>query len=368
MGKRSNFQVGRKLHSRDRVKEYVMPSSVDWILKKASKTIAEYVCNIKPGEHVLVYTDTEGDFDVASSVAEAASLAGGEVTFIVFPTRKNVDMEPPAPMAAAMREANVVIDLPKQYIVHTKAFKDALDHGARVFCIAAGGTKEVVKRCIGSIDYPKVLELGEALKSILEKTSKVRITSPAGTDLEMDITGRTIDHASTVAKAPGEQSMLAGQVSWYPFPTSLNGKIVFDGTVWPPAELGILRSPITLTIEEAWVKDISGSGEARIYRKWFECFNNKNIYKLAHISAGLNPGAKLTGNILEDERIFAGIEIGIGANPIGLAITEVPFEEEAKGHTDGVMLTPTLELDGVVAFADGEIKHPELLPIVKSIK
>ena len=345
-----------------------MPSSVDWILKKASKTIAEYVCNIKPGEHVLVYTDTEGDFDVASSVAEAASLAGGEVTFIVFPTRKNVDMEPPPPMAAAMQKANVIIDLPKQYFIHAQAFKDALDQGARTFCIASGGTKEVIKRCIGQIDYPKVLELGELFKELLEKASKLKITSPGGTSLEMDITGRIIDHASTVAAHPGEQSMLAGQLSWYPFPDSINGKIVFDGTVWPPQELGLLREPIILTVEKGWVKKVSGGGEARILKRWFQSFNNKNIYKLAHISMGLNPGARLTGNILEDERIFAGIEIGIGANPIGLAITEVPFEEEVRGHTDGVILTPTVELDGVIAMTDGQIVHPELQKIVESMQ
>jgi len=342
-----------------------MPSSVDWILKRAAKTIAEYVCNIKRGEQVLVYTDTEGDFDVASSVAEAAHLAGGEVTFIVFPTRKNVDIEPPAPMVAAMREADVIVDLPKQYIIHTQAFKDALAHGARTFCIAAGGTKDVVKQCIGMIDYPKVLELGECFKALLEKSSEIRITSPAGTDLEMNIGGRTIDHASTVAANPGEQSMLAGQVSWYPFPDSINGRIVFDGSMWPPEELGLLRQSIALTVKKGWVTEISGGPEAEIAKRWFESFDNKNIYKLAHISAGLNPGAKLTGNILEDERVFAGIEIGIGANPIGLAIHEVPFEEEVRGHTDGVMRTPTMEVDGVVAMASGRIVHPELQDLVE---
>ena len=40
--------------------------------------------------------------------------------------------------------------------------------------------------------------------------------------------------------------------------------------------------------------------------------NDPNMFRLAHVSYGFNPGAKLTGNMVEDERIWECTEWGIG--------------------------------------------------------
>lgn len=338
----------------------------DWELKAAAKAVAEYMCNIKSKENVVIYADTLIEDIVTDSVAEAAYLAGGAVTLIRYETRSRVDVEPPAPLGAALASADVIIELAAMFLIHTRALSAALDAGARYACLA-GLTSEMMKRCIRNTEYyGKVVELGELIAGMLRKTSVLHMTTKAGTDLSCDIKGRLIDHASKRIFGPKEQSYLGGQLSWYPRPESLNGTLVFDGSIWPPAEVGLLRMPIRMTIRKGRVTDVSGGPEAEVARRWFATYAHANIFNLAHISYGLNPGARLTGNMLEDERVFGCIEVGIGAQPPHLGIFQINRADDVDGHTDAVMLNPTVELDGAVIEREGVFVHPAIAQLVEA--
>ena len=164
----------------------------DWELKAAAKAVAEYMCNIKKGENVLIYADTMIEEEVTESIAEAAHLAGGVVSLLWYETRPKADVEPPAPLAAAMQEADVLIELAAMYLIHTSALQKALDAGARFACLT-GITSLIMKSCIRNVDYyAKVVELGGTLTEMLKETREVKITTPAGTDLACDIEGGLI--------------------------------------------------------------------------------------------------------------------------------------------------------------------------------
>lgn len=339
----------------------------DWELKAAARTVAEYMCNIKKGEDVLIYADGLVDDTVSDSIAEAAYTAGGVVSLLHYETRERADIEPPPPLAAAMSACDVLIELAWMYLIHTRALQSALDAGARFACLTML-TPSIMKRCIGPMDrYAKVLELGDAMTEMLEAASEMKMTTPAGTELTCNIEDRLIDHASKRIFGPGEQTYPGGQVSWYPSPETINGTLVFDGSMWPPEEIGLIANPIHLTISNGEIIAVDGGREAKLLERWFESWENPNIYKLAHLSYGLNPGAQLTGNILEDERVFGCLEVGIGAQPPALGIFEVDPAEATSGHTDAIMLNPTVELDGEVIERDGAFVHPKLVKIIEGL-
>jgi leucyl aminopeptidase (aminopeptidase T) len=74
------------------------------------------------------------------------------------------------------------------------------------------------------------------------------------------------------------------------------------------------------------------------------------MYRLAHYSLGFNPGVtKPSGRIVEDERIFGIVEMGIGSQ--GPQIRGKTWK--AAAHTDGVVLNPTIVLDGVEIEKEG---------------
>ena len=86
------------------------------------------------------------------------------------------------------------------------------------------------------------------------------------------------------------------------------------------------------------------------------------MYRIAHYSLGFNPGVtQPTGRIVEDERVFGCIELGMGSQ--GAQIMGKTWS--AASHTDGVVLNPTIILDGVTMEKDGVY---QLEPIIEACR
>ena len=89
------------------------------------------------------------------------------------------------------------------------------------------------------------------------------------------------------------------------------------------------------------------------------------MFRLAHGCYGFNPGAKLTGNILEDERVWGSTEWGLGyLSPIDAP----PAGIDAKSHTDGICLNSSVWLDGELIMDKGNVINPELKALVDKLK
>jgi leucyl aminopeptidase (aminopeptidase T) len=110
-------------------------------------------------------------------------------------------------------------------------------------------------------------------------------------------------------------------------------------------------------VEAGYVTGIEGGAQARTFERWLARFDNRQMYRLAHLSFGFNPGVKgITGRIVEDERVFGCLDIGIGPQNLG-----------APSHTDGIILRPSILADGVEIEKDGVYVHSELLDLVQQL-
>lgn len=329
----------------------------------ARKLIEEVMC-VKPGENVLITTDTSSDMRVAELLGGATMAAGAHPVIVRYETRWASAIEPPAPVAGAALGADVWIELQLGYIMHSDAFRAAMARGTRYTCLT-GLDVQMLVDTVAKVDYPGVRALGDKLVELMQSGEEIRITSKNG----MDITGRTGDRPIHVrgipADKPGMSVMLAGQISWNPLEESQNGTIVFDGACWPPDDNGLLANPITLTVERGVVTDITGPGrDADIFRNWMAAQNDDNMYRVAHWSLGYNPGVKRsTGRIVEDERVFGCVEFGIGTK--GAWIGGEPWV--APAHTDGSANAPSIYVDGVPLEEDGRYVHPDLVALCRGL-
>ncbi|MBA7590983.1 2,5-dihydroxypyridine 5,6-dioxygenase [subsurface metagenome] len=104
------------------------------------------------------------------------------------------------------------------------------------------------------------------------------------------------------ADTPGTH-FLAGQIGWAPDFKSINGTIVFDGSLVEMC--GILRDPVSLIIKEGEITKVEGGRQAMEFEDWMKSFNHPQMFKLAHATYGFNPGAILTGIGVEDERVWS---------------------------------------------------------------
>jgi leucyl aminopeptidase (aminopeptidase T) len=328
-----------------------------------ARKLVEEIMLVRPGEHVVITGDTSTDGRVAEATAQAVAAAGATPTIVWYETRPSSAMEPPRPVAGAVANADVWIEFALAYIMHSEAFRAAIANGVR-YANLTGMDVQMLVDTVARVDFRGVMRLGEALVRLVGQADEVRVTSPAGADFVGRNQGRPVNLRGKPAERPGEAVMLSGQISWNPVESTQNGRLVFDGAVWPPNELGLLRSPVTCTVKDGVVTEIEGGADAQVFKRWMHSFDDPNMFRVAHWSLGFNPGVRRpTGRIVEDERVFGCVELGIGTKGAWIG----GEHWVAAAHTDGSILNPSIYLDGVAIEEEGKYVHPELVEICREL-
>jgi leucyl aminopeptidase (aminopeptidase T) len=214
---------------------------------------------------------------------------------------------------------------------------------------------DMMVRTIGRIDYPALEKFMAKITDLTKNANEVRITNPSG----MDVTFKnTPEHRGAYSlgycDTPGAH-MMAGQIYWAIDLSTLNGKIVFDGSINPP--LRLVKQPVVLHVKNGDIVKFEGGKDAVEYEAWLRGFNDPNMLKIAHICYGFNPGAKLTGDVVEDERVWGCVEWGIG----NMAW------RPAASHSDGICLNVSVWLDGKQILDKGKSVDPELAELAKKL-
>ena len=329
----------------------------------AALKLVKDVMLAKKGENVVITADSSSDRRVVEATANAAYSIGANPVIIYCPTSEHAYAEPVKPIGQAVSHSDIWIEFAYSSIMLCDSYQKALDFGCRYINLT-GMDVTMMVNTIGKIDYELVVELGELIKSKLEKADEIIIRDKNGTDLKAYNRGRAIRHSGQIATQNGYPYMLGGQISWCPIEETINGTLVFDAAIFPPTDLGILHSNIVLTLENGRVTNIEGGKEADVLRSWLESFEDEKMYRLAHYSLGFNPGVtKATGRIVEDERIFGCMEFGIGSQ--GTQIKGAFWK--AASHTDGVLSKPTMILDGKELEVDGKYVDPEVAELCKKL-
>ena len=332
------------------------------VTSAALKLVRDFML-VKEGENVVITADTSADFRVVEAVAGAAYSVGANPVIIHYPTSGKAFEEPIRPVADAVEHADVWIELAYYCSMHTPCFKKALENGARYTCLT-GMDVIMLVNTVGRVNYDVLLEFGEYLTDKVHRSNEVIVTDKNGTNLVGYNQGRGVKHSGQRATKKGYPVMLGGQVSWCPVEETINGKLIFDSALFPPDTLGLLNSNVELTLEKGVVTKIEGGKDAAIFEKWLNKFNDPNMFRLAHYSIGFNPGVtKPTGRIVEDERIFGCIEMGIGSQ--GASLMGACWD--AASHTDGIVSKPTILLDGYKLEENGIYVDPEARKFCKAL-
>jgi len=202
----------------------------------------------------------------------------------------------------------------------------------------------------------------DKLAGMVKAARKIRLTSPAGEDVEMHFApkGPVVNDVG-FADTPGPH-FLSGQLT-PGYSSSVNGLIVFDGSVVPP--VGLLKEPVKLRVKNGIVERIEGGKEALALDAWLRSFNDSSMFRVAHLSFGCNPGANLTGNIVEDERVWGCTEWGLGY--VGPDLTNDGNPIPAASHTDGISLNTSVWLDETQIYDKGKLVQRDLAGLAKKL-
>jgi leucyl aminopeptidase (aminopeptidase T) len=314
---------------------------------QGARRLVEVNGRVEAGEPVVIVTDPEME-RFATMVAEAAEAVGAVVTTCVIPVRGQDGQEPPEPVARAMAGAKVIFSPVQVSITHTRAMRAALDAGARAILMTAYTDRILSSPALLETDFPAQAAVCHRLGSAFTSGNEVRLTSPRGTDLTFSIEGRTANVLTNIPD-PGQLAPVPDiEVNVVPVTGSAHGTLIADASV-PYLGIGILQTPIVCTVEDGYVTRMKGGDEAVRLETHLGLFGDKNCFNVAELGVGLNPHARLTGEMLEDEGVLGTIHVGIGtSHTLGGEIV-------APTHYDLLMWEPTIEVDGRVVQRNKEI-------------
>jgi leucyl aminopeptidase (aminopeptidase T) len=316
-------------------------------LRPGARRLVTVNARVAPDEQVVVVTDPSME-PYANLVVEAASEVGGRVTKCVMPRRNQDGQEPPEPVAAAMREAQVILSPVAISITHTRAMRAALEAGARAVLMTAYTDDILTSDALLETDFDAQAAVCRRIGDAFTNGSRVRLTSPRGTDLTFSIEGRTANVLTNVPD-PGELAPVPDiEVNVVPLEGTAQGRLVMDASV-PYLDIGILDEPIFCDVKDGFITHMKGGPQAELLLEHLEAFGDRNCFHVAELGVGLNPNARLTGEMLEDEGVLGTIHIGIGtSHTLGGDVV-------APTHYDLLMWQPTIEVDDRVIQRDKEI-------------
>ena len=329
----------------------------NFALAKTTRFITEEIFPIQPGENVVITADTSSDSRVVNSTAEAIFSLGAHPVVIWYESLPDAAIDPPSPVTAAIKAADAWIEYAPAYLLHGPAHREAINSGCRMLCLTAMDVDGLVRTY--SVYDPKVVEeLENKLRELSQVAESIRVTSPAGTDLTVEVyKDEKVKNTEPSNGKKGFTQFPPGGSGFNHQLSTVQGTLVFDGAIFPPRGIGVLDSPVFLEIKDGYVKKIFGGDQANYFKNWLVSLNEPLMYQVAHISYGCNPGIyRCSGRSAEDARVFGCIDIGLGITANG-----------APTHTDGIVLNPSVWADDKQLEIEGKYIHPELVSICKKL-
>jgi leucyl aminopeptidase (aminopeptidase T) len=299
-------------------------------LSEATETVVSRCLAVKPGEEVLVIADA-GTRAIGEALRDRAASVGADAVLALMDARAIDGTEPPRPVAGALSDCDVFIAPTTASLSHTGARKRASEAGVRGATMP-GVTEDMLARVM-AIDFDLMAARSRAVAALLDEGASAHVTCPLGSDLTIDLSGRAgipDDGDLTARSAFGNLPCGEGFIA----PLSGEGRVVASSL----GPLGISDKPSTLTVAGGKL----AAAEGGLGPEWIKLLDEHGDLgrNLAELGVGTNDKARLTGLVLEDEKILGTIHVAFGASAGIGGTVAVPV------HLDVVVTEASLEIDG----------------------
>lgn len=314
---------------------------------EAIKLIVDSCIRIKPDEDLLVVADDYARPQaIAQAIAVAARERGAMVVFMVVPPRQIAGTEPRKTQAAAMRAADAIFGAGERISPisgHSTVHEELMKKGVRQYA-TLGLSEDYLRKPFSLQDLVEMKERSERIVELYNQADSVRVTTPRGTDLSFSIVGR---HGTPLHPIKGIMVPDYAEAPVPPVEGTANGTIVYDGEMdgWGFP----LSRPLVLKVRSGKVVDISGNPEdaERLKKIVSTDADASNIGEFA-IGTSHTVASRMSGTRY-DCSILGTVHIGLGRN------TLLGGNSLSKIHIDGIMTSPTVELDGKAIVKDGKV-------------
>ncbi len=309
------------------------------------------ILGVRKGTRVIVITDNE-TLNIAKIFITGAESLGANTILYSLPLGRPLK-EVPAGLLELIEQQqkdkkdttdlvflNTFLGIGDETPMRLSLLKRETDTGARVGH-APGIDERMMNEGPMNVDYKALAVSARALIERFKNATRVRITSSLGTDIVLNIENRAFMTDVEVMKG-SMGNLPAGEIWCAPVEDSADGVIMADGSV---GDLGQIEKPIKLTVAAGKLTELSG-GTKTFMKKLMPLLDvDEGARIIGELGIGLNPGARITGNLLEDEKAGETAHIAFGFN------LDMPGGKNgSKTHRDFLFLQPTIE----VTFKNGK--------------
>ena len=307
-----------------------------------AKNALDVVLALQKEENVLVITDKEKE-NIGQAFFQAADGLGAKSSIYVLPQDKRPFTELPSDLPGHLEGKDVILNVFQGIAEETpfriKLIKSELGLNARVgHC--PGITTRMMTEGPMTANYRAIARDVDYLISRFDKARSVHITAPAGTKLTLNIEDRPFDTDVSIPRGKFG-NLPAGEIWCAPVEDGADGVIVVDGSIGNVGQV-----PALLKLEVVKGKIVSIESENKVLEQRISELSSIDEHALVigELGIGLNPQARLVGNLLEDEKAGETAHIAFGNNQ------EMPGgKNPSKTHRDYLFYKPTM----VVSYKDG---------------
>ncbi|MDP6905870.1 MAG: aminopeptidase [Candidatus Thalassarchaeaceae archaeon] len=332
-------------------KDQELDKSTQDALTRAANTVCKECMQIQRSENVLVVTDPHTSI-IGRALYEAAIKISDRVLMVMMPTTHRHGDEPPAPVADLMRKQDVVLAPTRYSLTHTRARMQACREGTRIATMP-GITLQMFTEGGMTTNFNTMQSAIAQLGKSLKRQRKVSVKTSSGTDISFEISGRWELGDNGICNRPGQVTNLpAGKILAMPKEGTMEGVIVIDGT-WDAA---LVNAPLELKVEAGIVTKVTGEGSEDVKALFVEASRKlkpqyqPSVWTVAEFGFGMNPRARLVGNVLEDEKMQGTCYFAIGDN------TNLGGNAHCGIHVTGVMREPTVVIGEMKLLDGGDIR------------
>lgn len=324
-------------------------------------------CAVKRGDTAAILSETQSRALNVHLVELALLRLGARPFHIVLPTPRNPHPVPVrstgasqaigglAPVIGALGQAGLVVDCTVEGLMHAPETPAILKAGARILVISNEHPEALERMRPDSALEARV----RAAARMLRGAKRMTVTSAAGTDLTVDMTGaQTVgvwgwtDRPGTLAHWPG------GIVVSFPKAGTVSGRLVLDRGDMNLTFKRYLEAPVSLTLSADYVTHIEGDGvDAELMRTYLAAWGDREAYAVSHVGFGMNHAARYEALAMYGQRDTNGTELRAVAGNFLFSTGANEFAGRyTAGHFDLPVMRTTIAVDGTEVVKGGVLQ------------
>ena len=328
------------------------------------------LCGVVRGDNCAVLAETQSRVVLPQLAMQALARLGARAFQVTVPTPS---VTTPVPVrstgaSAALAGQAAVVEALSRCVLVIDCTVEGLQHAVELPAILAGGARVLVV----SNEHPEILErclphaadeatVRDAMRR-LKGARRMQVTSRAGTDLVVELSGARVGGVWGFTSKPGTLTHWpGGLVLAFPAAGSVNGTLVLDRGDVNLSFKRYLDAAVRLEIADDHIGAIHGAGlDAELMRShlaaWSANPGDRSAYAVSHVGWGLNRRARWDARAFYDKADFNGTELrAIAGNFLYSTGANEVAGRHTLGHFDLPLRGCTVALDGVAVLRDGEL-------------